>query len=114
VDADGRDMTVEEVHEVAKGRVWSGSAAKEVGLVDHNGGLFDAIEYARKEAGLKSQDFQLVQFDSLSSGSTFYKYEVAVQETVQDLTQPFHDEVQFLQSLSNENVWMMSPIYSIQ
>ena len=114
VVADGRDMTVEEVHEVAKGRVWSGSAAKDVGLVDHNGGLFDAIEYARKEAGLKSQDFQLVQFDPLSSGSTFYKYEVAVQDTIQDLTQPFHDEVQFLQSLSNENVWMMSPVYSIQ
>ena len=112
--ADGRNMTVEDVHEVAKGRVWSGTAAKDVGLVDHNGGLFDAIEFARKEAGLKTQDFQLVQFDPLNSGSTFYKYEVAIQETVQDLTQPFHDEVQFLQTLSNENVWMMSPVYSIK
>ncbi|MCH1472748.1 MAG: signal peptide peptidase SppA [Bacteroidia bacterium] len=55
--ADGREMTKEEVHAVAQGRVWTGKMAKEVGLVDQLGGLEDAIALAAEEAGLK--DYRL-------------------------------------------------------
>ena len=55
--ADGRDMTKEDVHAVAQGRVWTGKMAKEVGLVDQLGGLEDAIDVAAEEAGLK--DYRL-------------------------------------------------------
>ncbi|MDG1724721.1 MAG: signal peptide peptidase SppA [Bacteroidia bacterium] len=55
--ADGRDMTKEDVHAVAQGRVWTGKMAKEVGLVDQLGGLEDAIAVAAEEAGLK--DYRL-------------------------------------------------------
>ena len=55
--ADGREMTKEEVHAVAQGRVWTGKMAKEVGLVDQLGGLEDAIAVAAEEAGLK--DYRL-------------------------------------------------------
>ena len=44
--ADGRDMTVSEVEEIAKGRVWAGKTALELGLVDAIGGLEDAISSA--------------------------------------------------------------------
>ncbi len=44
--AQGRNMSVEEVHEVAQGRVWTGTDAKRLGLVDEIGGLEDAISYA--------------------------------------------------------------------
>lgn len=51
--AESRDMSVEEVHEVAQGRVWSGADALEIGLVDAVGGLDDAIALAAERAGLE-------------------------------------------------------------
>jgi protease-4 len=44
--ADGRNMTKEQVHKIAQGRVWSGVEAKEIGLVDHLGGLETALSRA--------------------------------------------------------------------
>ncbi len=44
--ADGRGMTIEQVDSVAQGRVWTGTMAKDLGLVDELGSLDDAIEYA--------------------------------------------------------------------
>jgi protease-4 len=49
--ADGRGMTVEAVDAVARGRVWTGSDAKDHGLVDELGGLRTAIERAKVLAG---------------------------------------------------------------
>ena len=50
--ASGRGMTVEQVHEVAKGRVWSGADALAHGLVDELGGTDRAAAIARRRAGL--------------------------------------------------------------
>jgi len=50
--ADGRDIPIETVREIAKGRVWTGEQAKERGLVDELGGLRKAIEVAKVEAGI--------------------------------------------------------------
>jgi protease-4 len=44
--AEGRNMTFEEVDEIAQGRVWTGKQALENGLVDELGGLEDAIDLA--------------------------------------------------------------------
>lgn len=49
--ADGRHLTVAAVEEVARGRVWTGSDAKERGLVDELGGLRTAIDRAKVRAG---------------------------------------------------------------
>ena len=37
--ADGRGLSIDQVHEVARGRVWTGADAAANGLVDHLGGL---------------------------------------------------------------------------
>jgi len=50
--AKARNKTPEEIDTVARGRVWSGSQAKERGLVDQLGGLNDAIVAAAKRATL--------------------------------------------------------------
>ncbi|MEN8119753.1 MAG: signal peptide peptidase SppA [Bacteroidota bacterium] len=50
--ADGRGMTTEQVDSIGQGRVWSGSNALEIGLVDKLGGLEDAIDIAAEKAGL--------------------------------------------------------------
>jgi protease-4 len=50
--AEGRRLPTDRVHEVARGRVWTGADAKERGLVDELGGLGVAIELAKDRAGL--------------------------------------------------------------
>ena len=50
--ASGRRMTVERVHEVARGRVWTGADAARNGLVDELGGMSAAAAIARRRAGL--------------------------------------------------------------
>jgi len=52
--ATGRNMSVEEVDKVAQGRVWSGSDAYNIGLVDSLGGLEEAVAYAAKLAETES------------------------------------------------------------
>lgn len=50
--AEGRKLTKAQVEVIARGRVWTGIDAKKIGLVDELGGLYDAINYAAKEAGI--------------------------------------------------------------
>jgi protease-4 len=51
--AKGRDLPADKVEQIAQGRVWSGAAAKKLGLVDDLGGLHEAIASAAELAGLK-------------------------------------------------------------
>src|SRR5215467_6572259 len=50
--ASGRRMTADRVHELARGRVWTGADALANGLVDELGGLDRAAAVARRRAGL--------------------------------------------------------------
>lgn len=50
--ADGRHKTVEEIKQVAEGRVWTGADALAIGLVDTLGNLNDAIGIAAAKANL--------------------------------------------------------------
>jgi len=51
-----RKKTFEQIDNVGGGRVWSGTRAKEIGLVDELGTLSDAVKFAAQKAGLKSYD----------------------------------------------------------
>jgi protease-4 len=50
--AKARHMTRDEVDRIARGRIWSGEDAKSLGLVDHLGGLDEAVAAAAKRAKL--------------------------------------------------------------
>ena len=50
--AQGRGRPVPEIEGIARGRVWTGSDALGIGLVDELGGLHDAVRIARSRAGL--------------------------------------------------------------
>ena len=52
--AEGRKKKSEQIHEVAQGRVWTGSQAKDRGLVDELGGLDRAVEMIRSKAKIDS------------------------------------------------------------
>jgi protease-4 len=76
--AQGRKMTFAEVDAIAQGRVWSGSEAVKIGLVDKIGGLNDAIAEAARIAKIKSYSTQNYpeyekSFDELFSGFPFAK-----------------------------------------
>ena len=51
----GRGMTTEEVNTFARGRVWTGTDALAIGLVDELGGISSAISYAAKKASIKDK-----------------------------------------------------------
>lgn len=48
--AEGRKMSKKEIEKIAEGRVWTGEAAKKIGLVDILGGIDKALEIAVKKA----------------------------------------------------------------
>ena len=65
--AQGRKLDAAQAEEVARGRVWSGVAAKARGLIDELGGLGRAVEIAREKAGLKpGEAHELVPYPSPS------------------------------------------------
>ena len=55
--AAGRKMDKAKVDEIAQGRVWTGTMAKQLGLVDELGSLDDAIAYAAKL--VKTDDYKV-------------------------------------------------------
>lgn len=59
--ARGRNMTKEQVDQVAQGRVWSGIDAKRLGLVDELGDLHQAIESAAKLAKISNYKVKFMQ-----------------------------------------------------
>jgi protease-4 len=50
--AEGRGLTRIQVHDIGKGRIWTGRQAKDLKLVDELGGLTMALGIAKKEAGI--------------------------------------------------------------
>ncbi|MFM6751234.1 MAG: signal peptide peptidase SppA, partial [Dolichospermum sp.] len=62
----GRKLPNAKVAEIAQGRIWSGIAAKKIGLVDEIGGLNVAIEYAAKKAKV-GNNWQLEEYPQVGS-----------------------------------------------
>ena len=58
--ATGRKLTTEQVDAIGQGRVWSGTDAKRIGLIDEIGGLDAAIKYAATKAKVK--EYSTVDF----------------------------------------------------
>lgn len=71
--AEGRKLSPERVREIAKGRVWTGAQAREIGLVDEVGGFYQAVDKAKSLAGLKGDvrlkrmNAQVSPFEALES-----------------------------------------------
>ena len=76
--AAGRKMTFEQVDAVAQGRVWSGSEAVKVGLVDEIGGMDVALKEAAKLAKIKTYKTQ-----------NFPQYEKSFDDLLSNLGLPF-------------------------
>jgi protease-4 len=61
--AEGRKLDAEATENLARGRVWSGTAAKASGLIDDVGGMARAVEIAREKAGIPAGELhELVSY----------------------------------------------------
>ena len=67
--ANGRSISIEETNLIAKGRVWSGIDALEVGLIDQIGSFHDAVEKAQNLAGIKS--YYLKEYNQTKNNISF-------------------------------------------
>ena len=100
----GRRMDPVHAENAAKGRVWTGKQAKELGLVDELGGIWDAVEIARREAGLTEGPPPVVKFFSEERGiklSSLFKSSTHL-EALSELIDEFN-------SLAGENVMALMP-----
>ncbi|MCB0686753.1 MAG: signal peptide peptidase SppA [Saprospiraceae bacterium] len=73
--AQGRNMTRDAVHEIAQGRVWTGTRAKEIGLVDELGDMDRAIALAAELSG--TDEYRITEYPRLKE---------PMQKLIEDLT----------------------------
>lgn len=68
--SEGRGMSTEDIDEIAQGRVWTGSDALKIGLVDELGTFYDAVKYAAITGGDSEADLDTWQIVSYPKPQT--------------------------------------------
>ena len=67
----GRNLSIDQVNEIARGRVWSGRDALDKGLIDAIGSFEDAVYKAKNLANI--EDYKIKRFDQKKNDYTFLK-----------------------------------------
>jgi protease IV len=66
--ADGRHLPKDKILQIAKGRIWSGQDAKNLGLIDELGGYDTALKLAKESAGIpEREEVKIVVFPQRKS-----------------------------------------------
>jgi protease-4 len=120
--SEGRKLTKNKVHQIARGRVWMGSDALKIGLVDELGGLNEAILYAKKMVKSKDQTIKywpekkVQPFDKLMEDFGELKNNSSLKVTHKELPKVVVEYLNTIQSLENfGGIQMRLPhIYHIQ
>jgi protease-4 len=63
----GRNLVLANVDSIAQGRVWTGTSAKKIGLIDRVGGLQDAIDCVARMADIKKSEVKLKEYPEKKS-----------------------------------------------
>ncbi|MFW6140416.1 MAG: signal peptide peptidase SppA [Acidobacteriota bacterium] len=115
--ANNRNMTKQEVDKIGKGRVWTGSQAKKIGLVDEIGGLSKAVETAKEMAGLPLDEE--VKFVVLPKKKSLF--DVILGRTSSEFkkgpsgfsgfNRKVEEVLNTFQMLKNEVVWALMPFW---
>ncbi|MFZ1704178.1 MAG: signal peptide peptidase SppA [Saprospiraceae bacterium] len=61
----GRKLSLDSTKVIARGRVWTGSKAKEIGLVDELGGMDEALKKAKELANI--EEYKIVEYPSIKT-----------------------------------------------
>ena len=117
--ADGRNLTIERVLEIAEGRAWTGVEAQQIGLVDTCGGLTAALAIAVDKSGL-GDNFQIVEIEDEATGlmAMLQSLNVRVREGFAPRGEfgKFYNQYKYVeQMLSNKGVYTYCPsVYRIE
>ena len=111
--AEGRNLTIERVLEIAEGRVWSGEQAQQIGLVDTCGGLMAAIAIAIDKAEL-GDNYQIVEVEEEMDGlmAIFNSLNVKVRQAMTSRTElgELYNEYRHLeQMVGKEGIYTLCP-----
>lgn len=88
--AEGRDMSVSEVKALADGRIYTGKEAKELGLVDEFGNLYDAIDMAA-ELGDIEEDPTVVYMNKPSLSSLLFGSEAEAEVSTEQFLRYYEE-----------------------
>ena len=119
----GRKMPLEDVEKIARGRVWTGKKAVDIGLADQFGGLNEALDYAAVQIGLtKRQDAEIVilprpltaieQFVRLLDGQVRAGQMINAQAPLVEALQPFLNHMSIMGDAQNNSVY--APVAEIR
>jgi protease IV len=119
--ADGRNMEIQDVLNVAGGRVWSGTRAHGVKLVDEIGGFYEAVARARVEAKIPERaKTKLITFGGkLGPQEALQRMSVNMfQRSIfgtnpKTQTMPEIEMIRQLQAMGDDNVWALMP-YNVE
>ena len=111
--AEGRNLTIERVLEIAEGRVWSGEQAQKIGLVDTCGGLTSALAIAIDKAEL-GDNYQIVEVEEEMDGlmAIFNSLNVKVRQAMTSRTElgELYNEYRHLeQMVGKEGIYALCP-----
>ncbi|MCX8159654.1 MAG: signal peptide peptidase SppA [Candidatus Saccharicenans sp.] len=110
--ATARNLPLEEVERLGRGRVWTGRQAKDLKLVDDLGGLFQAMESARQLAGIPPEtELRLVVWPARRSLWDIIlgrKTELARTGSTNELLSRARE---MLEIFSRARIWTMMPFW---
>lgn len=100
--AEGRGMTFDQVDQIARGRVWSGTDALNNGLIDELGGLNETIAMLAKDKGF--EDYKIITYPEYENSieeilSRFGLAKAKITESI--LEEEFGEEYQLLKKLKS-------------
>ncbi|MBN1187772.1 MAG: signal peptide peptidase SppA [Bacteroidales bacterium] len=101
--AEGRNMTIQDVDSIGQGRVWSGADAMNLGLVDVEGGLHEAIQIAAAKAGLEK--YQIISLPEQEEPFVAFLKQLGIEAKSRILKKElgeFYEDYQFVKELLNQ------------
>ncbi|MBT4575000.1 MAG: signal peptide peptidase SppA [Candidatus Cloacimonetes bacterium] len=106
--AEGRDLSKEDVHKIAQGRVWTGKKAFQLGLVDALGGMDLAVTEMKKMAELK-HEVKLVEFEGDDDDNSF-KIGMNASSFIPEGLKTVWDFGTKMKKFEGENILMILPV----
>mgnify|MGYP001008696290 CR=1 FL=1 len=110
--AEGRDIKLDKLRDIAEGRVWVGEDAQQNGLIDEIGTLKDAIDYAAEISKVDLDDNYLLIYKEpykLNLSSVFK--DIILSKEEQDILNRVNSNYVLDVIISNENCFLIMPYY---
>ena len=108
--ADGRDMDTSAVNKVGQGRIWSGTRAKDLKLIDEIGGLDLALEMAAKEIGVEDgEEYSVIAYPNTHKYDLDLGVQTLVRSSIPESLLEIMDTMHDQQKWNNGEVLYLMP-----